>query len=82
MHNILTAFSRVLILVGAALCPLAQADTRGPWVAPLPQYQQECAVCHIAYPVGLLPAASWQRAATGPRQLRGWPPASGTGPFQ
>ena len=27
----------------------------------LPQYQQECAACHVAYPPGMLPAASWQR---------------------
>jgi hypothetical protein len=27
----------------------------------LPAYQQECGACHIAYPPGLLPAASWQR---------------------
>lgn len=27
----------------------------------LPQYQQECSSCHIAYPPGMLPAASWQR---------------------
>lgn len=27
----------------------------------LPQYQQECAACHVAYPPGLLPAASWKR---------------------
>ena len=26
-----------------------------------PAYQQECAACHLAYPPGLLPAASWQR---------------------
>ena len=24
-------------------------------------YTQECAACHLAYPPGLLPAASWQR---------------------
>lgn len=63
MH-ILTSFSRVLILAGAALSPLAHADSRGPWVTPLPKYQQECAACHIAYPVGMLPAASWQRLMT------------------
>jgi hypothetical protein len=28
--------------------------------SPLPKYQQECASCHMAYPPGLLPAASWQ----------------------
>jgi hypothetical protein len=27
----------------------------------LPAYTQECAACHMAYPPGLLPAASWQR---------------------
>jgi hypothetical protein len=27
----------------------------------LPKYQQECASCHLAYPPGLLPAASWRR---------------------
>jgi mono/diheme cytochrome c family protein len=27
----------------------------------LPVYQQECAACHLAYPPGMLPAASWQR---------------------
>ena len=27
----------------------------------LPKYQQECAACHVAYPPGLLPAASWRR---------------------
>lgn len=27
----------------------------------LPKYQQECASCHLAYPPGMLPAASWSR---------------------
>jgi cytochrome c5 len=26
-----------------------------------PVYVQECGACHVAYPPGLLPAASWQR---------------------
>ena len=32
-------------------------------VVPVPSltaYQQECSVCHFAYPPGLLPAASWK----------------------
>lgn len=34
----------------------------------LPKYRAECAACHIAYPPGLLPVASWQRVmATLPR---------------
>ena len=27
----------------------------------LPKYQQECSACHLAYPPGMLPAASWRR---------------------
>ena len=27
----------------------------------LPKYQQECAACHLAYPPGMLPPASWER---------------------
>lgn len=40
----------------------AQADGGSSLAVPLlPQYQQECGSCHLAYPPGLLPAASWQR---------------------
>ncbi len=44
----------------------AQADggRLGPRVN-LPAYQQECAACHMAYPPGLLPAASWTRLMGG-----------------
>jgi hypothetical protein len=30
-------------------------------IALTPAYQQECGSCHVAFPPGLLPAASWQR---------------------
>ena len=30
-----------------------------------PKYQTECAACHIAYPPGMLPAASWHRLIGG-----------------
>lgn len=43
----------------ALAAPLARADGR-PAVPLLPKYQQECAACHLAYPPGALPAASWQ----------------------
>lgn len=33
--------------------------------AMLPAYQQECAACHMAYPPGMLPAASWQALMSG-----------------
>lgn len=51
-----------LVLSGLLLaCAAAvHADSGGARVAVLPKYQQECAACHIAYPPGMLPAASWQ----------------------
>jgi hypothetical protein len=47
----------------ALLCAPALAGDHGRGLATplLPLYQQECAACHVAYPAGLLPAASWQR---------------------
>lgn len=42
--------------------PVQADDDRGALRVPMqPRYQQECAACHLAYPPGLLPAASWQR---------------------
>jgi nitrate/TMAO reductase-like tetraheme cytochrome c subunit len=34
-------------------------------VAPNAKHQQECSSCHVAYPPGLLPAASWARVMGG-----------------
>lgn len=51
-------------LVAAALVAasgLALADGHRMTTPPLPTYQQECASCHMAYPAGMLSAASWQR---------------------
>ena len=46
---------------GLALPLAVHADSKhGRGVPLLPAYQQECASCHVAYPPGLLPAASWQ----------------------
>jgi hypothetical protein len=61
---------RTTVLVaalGLALALPAFADDHGPRrSAPqLPAYAQECAGCHMAYPPGLLPAASWQRLMGG-----------------
>jgi mono/diheme cytochrome c family protein len=49
------------VLAGATLAIPARADDHGPRVPLLPAYQQECGSCHVAFPPGLLPAASWQR---------------------
>ncbi|WP_231879283.1 diheme cytochrome c [Collimonas arenae] len=40
---------------------MADNDRRSQQVPMLSKYQQECAACHVAYPPGMLPAASWQR---------------------
>jgi hypothetical protein len=48
--------------------PAAQAFEGRQGGAPgavLPQYAQECGACHLAYPPGLLPRASWQRLLSG-----------------
>ncbi|TXK24739.1 cytochrome C [Ottowia sp. GY511] len=52
-----------MALMGAALWPAAaHADDHRRLAVPLPRaYVQECAGCHMAYPPGLLPAASWRR---------------------
>lgn len=47
--------------IGIAQAAMADDDKRSRRVPLLPQYQQECAACHTAYPPGMLPAASWQR---------------------
>jgi mono/diheme cytochrome c family protein len=39
----------------------AFAESEFARVAPLPKYQQECSACHVAYPAGMLPPASWKR---------------------
>lgn len=57
------------ILLGLAVLGLAQAALAdddeggggGRRVPMLPQYKQECAACHTAYPPGMLPASSWKR---------------------
>jgi Dihaem cytochrome c len=44
---------------------IADDGRRTPSVPLAPKYQQECASCHIAYPPGMLPPASWQRLMGG-----------------
>lgn len=46
--------------------PFVWADSKAvqPAVVP-PTYRSECAACHLAYPPGLLPAASWSRIMNG-----------------
>ena len=58
-----TVTMRIATTLLVALAASAHADD-GPQavrVPLLPKVQQECASCHLAYPPGLLPAASWAR---------------------
>jgi hypothetical protein len=62
-HSKFNVFSCALLLVAGAS---VQAESGGSARVPLlPKYQQECAACHMAYPPGMLPAASWQRLMGG-----------------
>lgn len=55
-----------LLAAGIALSMVSHADEGNAIHAPLlPNYQQECAACHVAYPAALLPAESWQRLMRG-----------------
>ena len=59
-----TFCGRALIAIAALLASAHAAsadDGRVTRVPLLPKYQQECASCHLAYPPGMLPAASWRR---------------------
>ncbi|MES2717718.1 MAG: diheme cytochrome c [Pseudomonadota bacterium] len=49
------------LLVGAAGTSRADDERVAARLPLLPAYRQECAACHLAYPPGMLPAASWQR---------------------
>jgi mono/diheme cytochrome c family protein len=53
----------VIATFGAMQAAMADGDQR--MVPLLPQYKQECAACHLAYPPGMLPAASWKRVMAG-----------------
>ncbi len=52
-------------LAALLVSPLARADGNLMPRSVLPLYAQECASCHLAYPPGLLPAASWRRIVGG-----------------
>ncbi len=53
----------LIATIGLAQPALAGANKGGSLAPLLPGYQQECGACHVAYPPGMLPAASWQRLA-------------------
>jgi hypothetical protein len=56
----LRSTAMLMLALFAASTAGADGDRRAS-VPLLPKYRSECASCHIAYPPGMLPAASWQR---------------------
>ena len=62
----LTLATRATLATFAMLAGLSGPAHADNMAAPrLAAYTQECAACHLAYPPGLLPAASWQRLMGG-----------------
>jgi hypothetical protein len=59
-----TGTKLMLLCVGVWFAPVSHAQRTVP-VPALTAYQQECSVCHFAYPPGLLPAAAWKNITDG-----------------
>ena len=57
---ILTQLASALTL-SITLIAAAHAESGSTSVPFTARYQQECGACHMAYPPGMLPNASWQR---------------------
>ena len=67
-HPARSAFAAVAAFAALALLAMPSAHADGGRAMPRhvpPAYLQECAACHVAYPPGLLPAASWRRVMSG-----------------
>lgn len=61
MNSSISSQIATTFLLAAGLLSAAHADSNSVSVPPLPKYTQECTACHMAYPPGMLPSASWQR---------------------
>ena len=73
-NHILSLSSAVALLCASVISPVVWGDddreehsrySGGVSAQADPFYQQECGACHMAYPPGLLPAASWQKLLDG-----------------
>lgn len=54
-----------LLMLASALPALADDDRLIRPAPANPVWERECGACHLAYPPGLLPAASWRRLMDG-----------------
>ncbi len=61
--------SLAVLLLATTFAAPALADS--PRTPLLPAYVQECGACHVAFPPGLLAAATWQRQMAGLKQHYG-----------
>lgn len=74
MNNLWIVLAAAIVLPSAALAESAGrygGEDRGKPVMPAKTnalWQAECSSCHIAYPPGLLPAASWRKLMGGLEQ--------------
>lgn len=59
-HRGPAALALALALLAAGAASRADGDRQRLRTPPLPSYEKECGACHVAFPVGLLPAQSWQ----------------------
>jgi hypothetical protein len=57
-------FSTLVLVCSALAMPLAAMAQSAP-VKPQAKFDQECGACHIAFPPGMMPAASWQHIMDG-----------------
>jgi hypothetical protein len=58
-HTIYRVLFGLIAAIAVTHTALAEGNLR--MVPLLPKYQQECGACHVAFPPGMLPAASWNR---------------------
>ena len=68
--NMTTPHRTVVRFIGAIALGIGLGAAYADGGSQLPQntptnYKQECAACHLAYPPGMLPAASWKRMMSG-----------------
>ena len=60
-----TKYKCIVACTFALVSLVSWADSPVNKVPPLPAYKAECSACHVAYPVGMLPAPAWKNVMGG-----------------